>query len=148
MNFRLLRSSNNNFKLVGNLLRGMTEEILKKFEQKRAEVLKQPGFKEGELSKEKEREILKEVTGERIQKAQPLPPGQQKVVAQKVQQIRKQSKERQIQLLIELAFEKGIIQAVEVAKQLDNPYLLDEFHDALVDQLYNKLVEMGKLKSL
>lgn len=126
----------------------MTEEILKKFEQKRAEVLKQLGFKEGELSKEKEREILKEVTGERIQKAQPLPPGQQKVVAQKVQQIRKQSKERQIQLLIELAFEKGIIQAVEVAKQLDNPYLLDEFHDALVDQLYNKLVEMGKLKSL
>lgn len=126
----------------------MVEEILKKFEQKRAEVLKQPGFKEGELSKEKEREILKEVTGERIQKAQPLPPGQQKVVAQKVQQIRKQPKERQIQLLIELAFEKGIIQAVEVAKQLDNPYLLDEFHDALVDQLYNKLVEMGKLKSL
>lgn len=126
----------------------MTEEILKKFEQKRAEVLKQPGFKEGELSKEKEREILKEVTGERIQKAQPLPPGQQKAVAQKVQQIRKQSKERQIQLLIELAFEKSIAQAVEVAKQLDNPYLLDEFHDALVDELYNKLVEMGKLKSL
>ena len=47
-----------------------------------------------------------------------------------------------------MVFEKGVIEAVEVAKKLDNPYLLDEFHDALVDKLYDKLVEQGKLKQV
>ena len=126
----------------------MPEEVLKKFEQKRAEVLKQPEFKEGELSKEKEKEILREAISERIEKVPPLLPAQQKAIAQKVQQIKAQPKERQIQLLIEMAFEKGVFEAVEVARRLDSPYLLDEFHDALIDELYNKLVQEGKLKQI
>ena len=126
----------------------MPEEVLKKFEQKRAEVLKQPEFKEGELTKEKEKEILREAISERIEEIPPLLPAQQKAIAQKVQQIKAQPKERQIQLLTEMAFEKGVFEAVEVARRLDNPYLLDEFHDALIDELYNRLVEQGKLKQI
>ena len=126
----------------------MPEEVLKKFEQKRAEVLKQPEFKEGELSKEKEKEILREAISERIEKVPPLLPAQQKAIAQKVQQIKAQPKERQIQLLTEMAFEKGVFEAVEVARRLDSPYLLDEFHHALIDELYNRLVEQGKLKQI
>ncbi|MFZ5559478.1 MAG: hypothetical protein ACOZAL_01650 [Patescibacteria group bacterium] len=125
----------------------MVEEIYKEFEKKRAEILREPEVKE-KLPPEKEKEILKEAVYERIQTAQPIPPAQQKVIIQKAQEIKAQPKERQIQLLTELAFEKSVIEAVEIAKQLDSPYLLDEFHDILVDKLYDKLVEEGKLEKI
>jgi len=126
----------------------MVEELYKKFEQKRAEVLKQPEFKEKELTPEQHKEILKEGVSERIKTAQPVSLAQEQVVVSSVQQIKIEPKERQIQLLTDLAFEKGIPHAVEVAKRLENAYLLDEFHDALVDKLYNKLIEEGKLKQI
>lgn len=126
----------------------MVEELYKQFEQKRAEALKQPEFKEKELTPEQHKEILKEGISERVKTAQPVPSTQQKVVIQKIQQIKIEPKERQIQLLTDLAFEKGIPHAVEVAKRLENPFLLDEFHKALVDELYNKLIEEGKLKQI
>ena len=124
------------------------EEIYKKFEVKRTKALKQAESKENELAPETERQILKETVSEHITTAQPISPIQQQAVVQSMQQIKNQPKERQIQLLIEMAFGKGVIEAVEVVKRLDNPYLLDEFHDALVDELYNKLVEQGKLKQI
>lgn len=126
----------------------MVEKIYKEFERKRAEVLKKPEFKEKELTKEKEKDLLVEAVSEYIARAQPPSATQQKVVIQKAQQIKTQPKERQVQLLTDLAFEKGISHAIEVAKRLENPYLLDEFHDALVDELYNKLVQEGKLKQV
>ena len=126
----------------------MPEEIYKQFEKKRAEALKQPGFKEKDLTPEKEKEILKEAVSERITNAQTFQPTQQQAAVQNAKQISSQPKEKQVYLLTELAFDKGIPHAIEVARRLDNPYLLDEFHDALVDELYNKLVETGKLKAL
>ena len=126
----------------------MVEKIYKDFEKKRAEVLKQPEFKEGEITKEKEKEILKEAVSEQVQKLQPVSGDQQKAVVATSQQIKDEPKERQIQALIDVVFEKGISHAVEVARRLDSPYLLDEFHDALVDELYNKLVKQGKLKAI
>lgn len=126
----------------------MVEEIYKKFERKRAETLRKPETKEKELSPEKEKEILKEAVSEEIQKTQPVSPSQQKIVAQKAQQIKAQPKERQVQLLTGLAFEKGVSHAIEIAKRLDSPYILDEFHDALIDELYNKLIESGRLKQI
>ena len=65
-----------------------------------------------------------------------------------VKELKGQKKERQIQLLTGLAFDKGVIHATEVAQKLDDPYILDEFHDTLVDELYNYLVEQGKLKEV
>jgi len=124
----------------------MVEEIYKEFKRKRAETLKQPEVKE--LSPEKEKEILKETLSQHIERIQPITPAQQQTITQATQQIKDQPKERQIQLLINLAFEKSVIEAIEVAKGLDNPYLVDELHDTLVDELYNKLVEEGKLKKL
>lgn len=124
----------------------MPEEIFKNFEQKRVEALKSSEFKDIGLSPEKQKEILKEIVSEKIQATQLSQTNQQ--VVQKVQELQKQPKERQIQTLTEMAFEKGVVYAVEIAKNLDNPYLLDEFHDVLVDQLYNKLVEEGKLEKI
>ena len=75
-------------------------------------------------------------------------PIQQQAVQQQTQKLKDEPKERQIELLIQMAFDKSVIEAVGVAKSLDSPYLLDEFHDTLVDKLYNKLVEQGKLKQV
>ena len=126
----------------------MVEKIYKEFEKKRADVLKQPEFKEKELTPEREKEILKQAVSENIQTIQPISDDQQQATSQTAKQIKEEPKERQVKLLIDLAFEKDLSHAVEVARRLDNPYLLDEFHDVIVDELYNKLVEEGKLKKL
>ena len=47
----------------------------------------------------------------------------------------------QIEELASIAFSKGIVEAVNVARRANNPHLLDEFHDALVDRLYDYLVQ-------
>jgi hypothetical protein len=123
------------------------EEIIKNFEAKKAEVLKQPEIKEGGLSAEKQKEILRDVIYEKVMNVQ-YTPIQQQAVQQQTQKLKDEPKERQIELLIQMAFDKSVVEAVWIAKSLDNPYLLDEFHDALVDKLYNKLVEQGKLKQI
>lgn len=115
--------------------------------------------KRQELVRKKEadrhdKELIKEILKEKTEKPTPLkvtlakPLSVQKVVIKKAKQIKGQQKERQIKLLTDLAFEKGVIHATEVAKKLDDPYILDEFHDTLVDELYNYLVEQGKLKQI
>lgn len=52
----------------------------------------------------------------------------------------------EIESLIQIAFEKGIGKAIKAAKAKNDPHLLDDFHDALIDRFYQKLVEAGKLK--
>jgi DNA gyrase/topoisomerase IV subunit B len=124
------------------------EEIFKKFEVKQTEALSQPEQKENVLSPEKQKELLKEAVNEKITENISITPTIQKIAQQTATKLKDEPKERQIELLIQMAFQKGIIEAVEIAKNLDNPYLLDEFHDALVDNMYTKLVEEGKLKQI
>ncbi len=52
----------------------------------------------------------------------------------------------EIEALIQIAFEKGIAAAIEAARAKNDPHLLDDFHDALIDRFYQKLIEAGKLK--
>lgn len=56
-------------------------------------------------------------------------------------------KKNQIKALCDLAFQKGVDLAIEAAKNLNNAYVLDEFHDALIDidELREKLIERGDL---
>lgn len=49
--------------------------------------------------------------------------------------------EPEIEALIQIAFDKGIAAAIEAAKAKNDPHLLDDFHDALIDRFYQKLVE-------
>ncbi len=57
-------------------------------------------------------------------------------------------KNQQLQGLVQLAFTKGVAHASEVVKNLDNPYLMDEFHDVLIDEFRKALVEQGKLEEI
>lgn len=54
----------------------------------------------------------------------------------------------QVQELVNIAFTKGLVVAVKEVNRLNNPALLDAFHDVLVDQLYDTLVERGKLEKI
>ncbi len=51
-----------------------------------------------------------------------------------------------IQNLVQIAFSKNLLSALKVAESLNNPHILDEFHDTLADQYYQKLLDARKLK--
>jgi len=51
----------------------------------------------------------------------------------------------QVDALVEIALTKGIAEAVNVARHLRNPHLLDDFHDALIDEYYEKLVQAREI---
>ena len=53
-----------------------------------------------------------------------------------------------VQDLVDTAFTKGLAEAVKEVSKINNPALLDAFHDVLVDQLYDVLVERGKLEKV
>ncbi|MEA1937296.1 MAG: hypothetical protein U9N04_04270 [Patescibacteria group bacterium] len=55
---------------------------------------------------------------------------------------------RQVEVLLALAFEKGINHSVIIARNLKDAYLLDELHDKLVGELHEELVKKGKLKEI
>jgi len=124
------------------------EKIYQDFERRKMEAMGLPEFKEKELGPEKEKEILKEVVSRHIEEAQNAPAPNKSAASPNVSEIKTQPKERQIQYLVNLALEKGISEAVHIARHLDNIYLIDELHDAITDTLYARLVDEGKLKQL
>jgi len=69
-------------------------------------------------------------------------------VKDQIKKLKELDRENQIKELCNLSFSEDLDFAVNVAKGLDNAYVLDEFHDALVDELYDKLVEQGELKKI
>ena len=56
-------------------------------------------------------------------------------------------REEDTRALIEIALTKGIAEAVKIAER-DSPYMLDELHDHLADDYYEKLVALRKLKAI
>ncbi len=56
--------------------------------------------------------------------------------------------QNQVNMLCEMAFQKGLDSAIKAAQQLNDPYILDEFHDALVDKFYQQLVEQKKIEGI
>lgn len=69
-----------------------------------------------------------------------LPPGNAIVAKQKADELKEQEHHEQIEALVAIALTKGILEAIVVARHLGNPHLLDDFHDALVDEYYEKLL--------
>lgn len=57
--------------------------------------------------------------------------------------------ESQIQHLVDIAFAKGVIHAVKVARHLEDNYVLDMFHDKLLaDELHEALIQKGIIKEI
>jgi len=58
-------------------------------------------------------------------------------------EIKKMEPDQQVGALISLVFEKGLPQAIAIIRSLDNPAILDEFHDTLVDHYFELMVQKG-----
>jgi len=61
---------------------------------------------------------------------------------------KKKEVQKKLQHLVELAFSSGLLEAIQAARKENDPYLLDAFHDAVVDTLYKELVKRHKLDEL
>ncbi len=123
----------------------LKQEILdreKKIAEKRSEREKEstlevfrPEAKEGAVDQEKIE--VGSVPTTRINPAQ---------IQKQSQQISALDPQNQVKSLCDLAFQKGLDFAIQTARNLNNPYVLDAFHDALVDELYKRLVIERKIE--
>jgi len=121
----------------------MQQEILE-LEQKLAEKkAEQEKSVEAALGLEKPQTISAQAPVKQVS----APPDPREVKAD-VKKFSSIDKSQQLQGLVNLAFEKGAAHATEVVKSLDNPYLLDEFHDILVDKFREELIKRGKLEEI
>ncbi|EKD46342.1 MAG: hypothetical protein ACD_68C00026G0005 [uncultured bacterium] len=50
----------------------------------------------------------------------------------------------QVNQLMQIALTKGLNEAISQAKKTNDPYLIDELHDVLVRELYQRLLEQKK----
>jgi hypothetical protein len=104
-----------------------------------------------------EKETLREIIGEKIAPPEtPIPsqsepqtfqPPSSLPPVEPPSYLSEELKEK-VQELVNIAFSKTIDEAVKQARATNNAALIDAFHDALVDELYNYLVERGKLKRM
>lgn len=129
----------------------LKEEILRirekiSKEQEEYEKIKEAVEKEKELEQQKENRqpaIVAEKPLFRRQAAQAQP--KTKKLASK---IKDPDISHQVAVLVDLAFDKGIYPAVKKARDLNNPYLLDRFHDTLVNELYDQLIKHKKVNPI
>ena len=63
----------------------------------------------------------------------------------KADDLREKEHHDQVVALVEIALTKGVLAAVQVARHLNNPHLLDDFHDMLIDEYYDKLVQARQI---
>ncbi len=103
------------------------------FDDKKEVIPDKETFKE-----EKEKEIRKKLSNlKKNVSSSPLSTRDEK------KEIEKMSYPEKIGALISLSFEKGIEEATSIAISLNDPSLVDEFHDTLVDQYKERLIKEG-----
>lgn len=118
------------------------EELKERLERIKPKIEKEKG------AEEKERIIKQEIKSylQDLQKTPSFAPSVK--TRDEVKEISKFPPSQQIGSLISLVFEKGLKEAISVAGSLDNPAILDEFHDTLVDRYYEELIKKKILKAL
>lgn len=135
-----------------NILQTEIQQLERDLELKKRELgQKQESGEIAEVPREKE--TLRQVIGEKIQQTQPsrsqsaLSDDNQQQSSVSPSSTSEEFKSK-IQELINIAFSKSISNAIKEARATGNAALIDSFHDTLVDELYNYLIERGKLKKL
>lgn len=129
------------------------EEEIKILEQRLAEKKREAGM--ADIEPQKERELFREVVREHA--AQVTPPAMQPSLvppaigvpqpSAPVSEEEKQERENTIAKLIETALTHGILYALK-APEAENFYYVDELHDRLADEYYDKLVALRKVTPL
>ena len=126
------------------------KELERRLEQKKRELA------EKEVVIPAEKEIFREVLREHVKETRISVPGDFKVPVASIpaddqkkkidDTAQKEALAEHVKGLIEIALTKTIAEAVKAA-EAQSPYLLDELHDHLVDDYYDKLIVLRKLKS-
>lgn len=101
---------------------------------------------EKEKMPEKEKIIKKEIKTY-LEKFQKMPVSSLPLVERdEVKEIKKFPAAQQVGALVSLVFEKNLKKAISLARALNDPAILDEFHDVLVDRYYKILIEKKIIK--
>lgn len=104
---------------------------------------------ERQESREEKEKIIKKEIKSYLQELQKTPRFAPPTVSRdELKEIKQFSPDQQVGALIALVFEKGLNYGLSIAQALDNPAVLDEFHDVLVDRYYQMLVEKKILKKV
>lgn len=83
---------------------------------------------------------------EQVLTSSQLPPEAGEKISAQVVKLQTLPPQKQVETLVTLAFEKSPLFAVEVARRLDNAFVLDSLHDLLAsDKLYERLIRAQKL---
>ena len=117
-------------------------QLEQQLQEKRANLGQQPEQKESPPDKE----ILREVIGDKIQQNAPtyIPKPAPQTQTDDTSVIPPDLKDI-IQELINLVFQNSLEQGIKEAVKSNNPALIDAFHDVLVDQLYDTLLQRKKV---
>jgi len=120
------------------------ESLRKRVEQLEGQLKKeQPA-----VSPEKEEKAVKEEIKKYLRELQKMPATAAPLATRdEADEINPLPANQQVGALVSLVFEKGLGKAISVARQLDNPAILDEFHDILADRYYKALVDKKIIKS-
>lgn len=126
------------------MMPGAEVEVLRKrVEQLEAQLKKE----QPPISPEKEESAIKQEIKSYLRELQQTPTTAAPVATRdETEEIKKFPPSQQVGALVSLVFEKGLEEAISVAKGIDNPAILDEFHDILVDRYYKELVEKKIIK--
>lgn len=134
-----------------------SEEEIKMLEQKLEE--KKRAFDAERQPVPEEKEIFREVMREHIERVRPqtpqatvppfppVSPGVTHTVSPRDDAVQKEQRESKVRSLVEYAFTRTVEDAVKKA-EAESPYLLDELHDHLVDDYYQKLLALRKIQNL
>ncbi len=102
---------------------------------------------QSEIPPERREETIKEEIKEYLEKIQSMPETAAPLETRdEAKEISKFPASQQIGALVSLALEKGMKTAISAAQDIDNPAILDEFHDILIDRYYDELVKKGIIK--
>lgn len=126
----------------------MAEKFEQQIEQLGRRVEQQKPHIEAELSQEKKEELIRGEIKDFIREFQheiPLAPPPRHT-REKASGIAALPPSQKVGALITMTFEEGLEEAISVARALNDPALLDEFHDVLVDSFYNELIEREIIK--
>ena len=125
----------------GSTIEQEIAQLEKQLQEKKASLEQQPEQKE--LSPDKE--ALRQVVGDKIQQHMPQYVPKPASPAQDEASYLAGEMKDKIQELINHVFQISLDQGIKEAINSNNPALIDAFHDVLVDQLYDTLLERKKI---
>jgi hypothetical protein len=117
------------------------EELKQRIEAQRPRI-------EAEGDRERREDVVRGEIQEFISEVQSMRPAQAppQVIKQKAAGIQTLPPSQKLGALITMTFEDGIETAISIARALDDPAILDEMHDTLVDSFYKELIEREIIK--